>query len=41
MFVEKPLSCYPVSIVGQVAKYMEEAAKDGLIVSVGYMFRYR
>ena len=41
MFVEKPLSCYPVAEVQQVADAVKESAKNGLIVSVGYMFRYR
>ncbi len=41
MFVEKPLSCYSVEEVKQVADSVKEAAKNGLIVSVGYMFRYR
>jgi len=38
MFVEKPLSCHPVSDVSQVASIL--SAKKDLVVSVGYMFRY-
>lgn len=41
MFIEKPLSCHPVSDVQQVACVVDEETKRGLIVSVGYMFRYR
>jgi predicted dehydrogenase len=41
MFVEKPLSCHPINEVDEVNKQIQETIKrDGLIVSVGYMFRY-
>jgi len=41
MFVEKPLSCHPVSEVDIVNDVVQQAVKEqGLIVSVGYMFRY-
>jgi len=38
--VEKPLSAYPPSEVAPVARALAAAGKKGLIVSVGYMFRY-
>eukprot|EP01114_Cavostelium_apophysatum_P018701 TRINITY_DN5852_c0_g1_i2.p1 TRINITY_DN5852_c0_g1~~TRINITY_DN5852_c0_g1_i2.p1 ORF type:complete len:385 (-),score=87.84 TRINITY_DN5852_c0_g1_i2:38-1192(-) len=40
MFIEKPLSCWPLDEVQKVADILEEAATKGVIVSVGYMFRY-
>jgi predicted dehydrogenase len=40
MFIEKPLSCHPVSEVDAVNVHVQEAVKNGLVVSVGYMFRY-
>jgi len=40
MFVEKPLSCHPVSEVETVNAVVQDAVKQGLVVSVGYMFRY-
>jgi len=40
MFIEKPLSCHAVSEVETVAAEMKRAIDNGLIVSVGYMFRY-
>jgi predicted dehydrogenase len=39
MFIEKPLSCSPLDETEQVAKILEQA--KGIVVSVGYMFRYR
>jgi len=38
MFIEKPLSCHPLSQVSEVCS--EVSSKSGLIASVGYMFRY-
>jgi len=38
MFVEKPLSCHPLSDVSPVAS--EISSRSDLVVSVGYMFRY-
>jgi len=40
MFVEKPLSCHAASEVEAVAAEMKQQIENGLIVSVGYMFRY-
>jgi len=40
MFIEKPLSCASISQVSIVADQIEEQTKNGLVVSVGYMFRY-
>lgn len=40
MLIEKPISCYPIDEVGQVADAIAKAEKQGLIVSVAYMFRY-
>ena len=40
-FVEKPLSCYPLSEVNEVARELDELVnKHKLVISVGYMFRY-
>ena len=41
MLIEKPISCYPIDEVGQVADAIAKAEKQGLIVSVAYMFRYK
>lgn len=41
MFIEKPLSCAPVEEVEKVNTAILEASKNGVIASVGYMFRYR
>jgi len=38
MFIEKPLSSHPLELVKEVESLL--SAKPGLIVSVGYMFRY-
>jgi len=38
MFVEKPLSCHPVTDVSQVSSIL--SANKDIVVSVGYMFRY-
>lgn len=40
MFIEKPLSAYPPEQVAPVAEALAAAAGRGLVVSVGYMFRY-
>lgn len=40
MFIEKPLSCMPPEDVAPIAEAMARAQVNGLIVSVGYMFRY-
>lgn len=40
MFIEKPLSSAPPEEVAPVADALARAAEGGLIVSVGYMFRY-
>jgi len=41
MFIEKPISCSSVRDVEGVAKIIQEKTdNDGLVVSVGYMFRY-
>jgi len=41
MLIEKPISCYPIEEVDQVATVINQAEKEkGLIVSVAYMFRY-
>jgi len=40
MFIEKPLACLPPEDMAPVAAALAEAAAGGLIVSVGYMFRY-
>jgi len=40
IFLEKPLSAYPPEDVAPVAQALAAAAAGGLIVSVGYMFRY-
>ncbi len=40
MFIEKPLSAAPPEEVADVADALAKAAENGLIVSVGYMFRY-
>ncbi len=39
-FLEKPLAAWPPEELTPVAEAMAEAARRGLIVSVGYMFRY-
>ncbi len=40
MFIEKPLACVPPEELAPVAEGLAEASATGLIVSVGYMFRY-
>lgn len=40
MFIEKPVSAAEPEDVAPVADVLGYAAEDGLIVSVGYMFRY-
>jgi len=40
MFIEKPLSCHPLQDVQEVANVLASEVARGLIVSVGYMFRY-
>lgn len=41
MFVEKPISCHQISEVDAVNDFVQAAVKNnGLVVSVGYMFRY-
>jgi len=40
MFIEKPISCHPVPEVEKVSSCLISKAAKGLIVSVGYMFRY-
>jgi len=40
MFVEKPISCAPIEEVDEITRAVNEATARGLIVSVGYMFRY-
>ena len=40
IFIEKPLSCLPPEQVAPVAEALARAEEKGLIVSVGYMFRY-
>jgi len=40
MFIEKPLACLPPEQMAPVAGALAEAAAGGLVVSVGYMFRY-
>jgi len=40
MFLEKPLGCAPPEQMAPVAEALARASADGLIVSVGYMFRY-
>ena len=39
-FLEKPLAASPPEELDDVARAVEQATADGLIVSVGYMFRY-
>ncbi len=40
MFIEKPVSAAPPEEVAPVAEVLAKAADAGLIISVGYMFRY-
>lgn len=40
LFIEKPLSALPPEDMAAVTGRLAEARNDGLIVSVGYMFRY-
>lgn len=40
MFIEKPISCYPIEQVEALATALDRATEGGLIISVGYMFRY-
>jgi len=41
LLVEKPISCYPLSEVEKLYKELDTLAKQkGLVLSVGYMFRY-
>jgi len=41
LFIEKPISCYPLSEVDKLASQLDELVKKhNLITSVGYMFRY-
>ncbi len=40
MFIEKPVSAAPPEEVAPVADALARAAEKGLIISVGYMFRY-
>ncbi len=40
MLLEKPLGCEPPEMMRPVVEAMARAAAKGLIVSVGYMFRY-
>lgn len=39
-FVEKPISLLPPEEMRELAKGLATASEDGLVVSVGYMFRY-
>jgi predicted dehydrogenase len=40
MFIEKPLAAVPPEKLAPVAEAMRKAARKGLVISVGYMFRY-
>jgi predicted dehydrogenase len=40
MFIEKPLAAATPEQLGPVVEKMAQAARQGLVVSVGYMFRY-
>jgi len=41
LFIEKPISCYPLREVEKLYKELNKlTAQNGLIISVGYMFRY-
>ena len=40
MFIEKPLAAVPPEELAPVAEAIRKAARKGLVVSVGYMFRY-
>jgi len=40
VFLEKPISCHPLDDVELLAREVDQATKEGVIVSVGYMFRY-
>jgi predicted dehydrogenase len=41
MFIEKPISCAPVEEVELITKALQQATQEGLVISIGYMFRYR
>jgi len=40
MLVEKPISCVPPEQMTEVEAALSEASRNGLVVSVAYMFRY-
>jgi predicted dehydrogenase len=41
LFVEKPISCYPLSDVDELAAQLDALVQEHkLVISVGYMFRY-
>jgi len=40
MFIEKPISCANIDEVESLAKILKDSIDGGLVVSVGYMFRY-
>jgi predicted dehydrogenase len=40
MFIEKPISCATLDDVESLAETLDEAIKRGVVISVGYMFRY-
>jgi predicted dehydrogenase len=41
MFIEKPISCAPIDEVNQVQNILtQDSNENGLVISVGYMFRY-
>jgi predicted dehydrogenase len=40
IFIEKPISCSEIDDVELLGEILEEAAEKGLVISVGYIFRY-
>jgi len=40
MFIEKPISCAPVAEIEVITKALQQGVQKGLVISVGYMFRY-
>jgi len=40
MFIEKPIACAPLAEVQQLKDRLQQADQAGVVVSVGYMFRY-
>jgi predicted dehydrogenase len=40
MFIEKPISCAPLEDVESLEEVLNDATKRGIVISVGYMFRY-